>query len=341
MKKIGLMGCGVVADYGHVPAIRQTEGLHLEAVYDPDWDRALALQKKFDVPHAFHDSELFFGADLDAVAITSPAPAHARNVRDAARHGKDVLCEKPLAMNDAEARTMISTMRDAGKMLCVGFCYRFSPVALAIKRLVDERTIGDVRALRLIYLWDLHGEYVLDADGNRVLNTRRVGRMEEGGPLVDCGVHQIDLARWWLGSEIVRQQGHGAWVEDFDAPDHAWLHLDHANGAHTAVEMSFAYGHTVRDPYALFTYELIGTEGLIRYDRNGWHLESRTAQSTTVFPGAEEKNFPLMYAEFARALATGNPGNLPTGEDGLRASQIARQVTDALIAQHAADSREK
>lgn len=334
MKKIGLMGCGVVADYGHIHAIRQTEGLHIEAVYDPNWERALALQKKYGIPHAFQDRELFFGADMDAVVITSPAPAHVQNVLDAARHGKDVLCEKPLAMNDAEAETMIAAMHDAGKMLCVGFCYRFSPVALTIKRLIEERAVGDIRALRLIYLWDLHGEYVLDSNGHRVLNTRRVGRMEEGGPMVDCGVHQIDLARWWLGSDVVRHHGHGAWVEDFDAPDHAWLHLDHANGTHTMVEMSFAYGHTVRDPYSLFTYELIGTDGLIRYDRNGWYLESRSSHGTTVLPGADEKNFALMHAEFARALETGHPGNLPTGEDGLRASQIARQSTDALIAAH-------
>ena len=149
--------------------------------------------------------------------------------------------------------------------------------------------------------------------------------------MVDCGVHQIDLSRWWLGQEVERYEAAAAWVSDYDAPDHVYLHLDHSRGAHTMVEMSFTYGHTAKDPLPHFSYHLIGTGGVLRYDRDGYVLEARTGQETLRVPGASEKNFSGMYAEFERALSTGEPGNLATARDGLVATRIARTATERAI----------
>ena len=118
------------------------------------------------------DPKTFFSPDLDAVLVTSPAPFHAENVLACAARGLPVLCEKPLAMNDAEGREMIDAMAGAGVSLYVAFCYRFSAAALKIKRLVTEGAIGDVAALRLIYNWDCHGRY----------NHRDPGRRRGGLP---------------------------------------------------------------------------------------------------------------------------------------------------------------
>lgn len=332
MKKIGVMGCGVVADFGHVPAILQTPGLQLSALYDPIIERAQMLARKYEISTATDDIETFFAAHLDAVAITSSAPAHRQNLEDAARRKVSVLCEKPLALNEDDIETMIVTMHEARLPFYAGFCYRFSPCALQIKQMVDDGVIGDVRSLRLVYTWNLHGRYEPGPDGVWRENARRVGRMLEGGPMVDCGVHQIDLARWWLGSEVVHQTGVGAWVEEYAAPDHAYLHLDHANGAHTMVEMSFTFGHTVRDPLSQFQYQLIGTDGLILYDRDTHRFEVRHPLGTELLPWHDEKNFTEMYAAFARALETGEDGPLPTGLDGLIATRIARLGTEQAIA---------
>jgi len=219
-------------------------------------------------------------------------------------------------------------------MLFTGFCYRFSPVAIQIRDLVRRGAIGNVRSLRLMYLWNLDGKFHFTPDGIRVSNARRDERMLEGGPMVDCGVHQIDLARWWLGSEVVRHTGFGAWVEDYIAPDHVYVHLDHANGAHTMVEMSFSFTATARDPLSHFSYELIGTDGLIRYERDGWLLEMRNGYGTKTLVGSSEKNFHGMYAELEKSLRTGKAGDLPTGEDGVLATRIATEAT-----QYAIDNR--
>ena len=334
MKKIGLMGCGMIAEYGHLPAILATQGLEAWAVYDPDPEHAYGLQHKFGIPHGYTVSSMFFESGIDAVVVASAAPAHLQNVQEAAKYGLPVLCEKPLAMTDDDAAVMIKTMDDAGLMLASGFCYRYSGVAQNIKKLVETGAVGDVRALRLVYIWNLHGRDRVTSAGDIISNPYFHGRMIEGGPMVDCGVHQIDLARWWLNSEVTNYQGMGAWVENYTAPDHVWLHMDHENAAHTMVEMSFTYGHTVKDPRSQFSYHLIGTDGVIRYDRDGWVFEVRTKHGTHRLPGSSEKNFEGLYAAWARALETGDRADLPTGFDGLRATQIAREATEDVIARH-------
>jgi predicted dehydrogenase len=157
--------------------------------------------------------------------------------------------------------------------------------------------------------------------------------MLEGGPMVDCGVHQIDLARWWTGSEIDRVVGLGAWVEteNYEAPDHLYLHADHNNGCHTQVEVSFTYGHTAKEPRCDFWYELIGTDGLIRYNRQQRIFECVNTRGTQKLKWTEEKNFHGMYAELEHAMRTGESRNMPTANDGVIATKIARLATEAAI----------
>ena len=331
MNKIGLMGCGAVAQYGHLPAIRDCKGLDLFAIYDPNQANVSKAQQGFAVPHAFVDEVPFFESGSEAISITSPAPCHLANVLDAARYKLPVLCEKPLALDGEEAGQMISAMEKVGVPLYTAFCYRFSDVALKIRELVVQKAIGEVRSLRLIYNWDLHGKFELNEQGETVLQQRREHRMLEGGPMVDCGTHQIDLANFWLGSPVVDFTARGAWVDEHEAPDHMWLHMDHASGAHTNIEMSYSYGHTTGGKRKEFVYELIGTEGVIRYDRDArfFGMENNVGSHTFEFAG--EKNFVRLYDEFALALKNGGSELLTSARDGMRVVEIARAATNMAI----------
>jgi predicted dehydrogenase len=323
------MGCGHVAEFGHLPAIQETAGLELVALHDPVPGKAADYAARFG-GQPFEDTEAFFATNLDVIAITSSAPAHYANVLAAASRKVHIICEKPIAMTDEEGEEMVAAMSAAGKEFFVGFCYRFSPVALQIKRWVEDGIVGEIRALRLIYNWHLHGQFMRSPAGEWIESPFYRGRMEEGGPLVDCGVHQIDLARWWLGSEVTQWSAAGAWVGKFDAPDHVWLHMTHASGALTTVEVSYAHGHTAKEPRSVFSYELIGTGGVIRYDRDGYILEARHGQGTISVPGASEKNFPGMYAALVERL-NGCEVDMPMAQDGIGATRIARHATDSLI----------
>lgn len=329
--KIGLMGCGAVAQYGHLPAIQQVNDLALHAIYDPVAANLTTAQAKFGVPHAFTDAASFFASGIEAVSITSPAPCHKENVLAAARHRLPVLCEKPLALDQVAAAEMIAAMQQANVSLYSAFCYRFSPAALKIRELVRAGAIGEVRSLRLIYIWSLHGKYADDGTGRRIIQKRRADRMQEGGPMVDCGTHQIDLATFWLDSAVTRFHGHGAWVDEYEAPDHMWLHLDHANGAHTCVEISYSYHHTSKNQRAQFSYELIGTHGVIHYDvgQQLFKMEDETGEHRFEFHG--EKNFTGLYSEWAQALHSGKSELLTSAAAGMRVVEIAREATNQAI----------
>jgi len=240
-------------------------------------------------------------------------------------------------MNDAEALEMIRVMQEAKLGLWTGFTYRFSPMAQKIKELVAKNAIGRIRSLRFVYIWNCHGKYEQDEQGHRIIQKRREGRMLEGGPMVDCGVHDIDLARWWLQSEVVQFDGFGSWVEDYAAPDHVWVHLDHANGAHTMVELSFSYCHTAKEPIFKLVFELIGSDGLIQYDYDKGRLELRNSQETQFYYYHDTKNFPAMYRDFVKAVKTGQGDYLATAQDGYLATHIARAATDAAMAKRRKD----
>lgn len=330
-KRIGLLGCGVVADYGHSWAIQQTQGLALTALCDPNKEALDRIAARFPNARAFTDPAEFFAfEEMDAVSVCTPAPLHKANVEAAAARGLHVLCEKPLAMTDEDIESMIATCEQNKVLLAAALCYRFSGVSWKIKEAVEQEWIGDVKALRLTYLWGLHGKY----DEHGVESPRRIGRFLEGGPLVDCGVHQLDLALWWLGSPITRWQSAAAWVEqEHEAPGHVWLHADHENGAHTCIEVSFSYGQTAKEPNDIFTYELIGTEGILRYDRNGWLLEVRRTDGTHRLEGSSEKNFQGMYAHWRDCLGAGKLlPNMPTAREAQLLTRIARLATEDAMA---------
>ena len=113
-----------------------------------------------------------------------------------------------------------------------------------------------------------------------------------------------------------------------------YLHMDHANGAHTMVEISYSYCHTCQQPVNLFTYDLIGTKGVIRYDRGTKLFEMRNDKDVFTYDFSPEKNFAALYVHFRDALEQGGSDLLPTGLDGLMAAKISRGATDRLMAAH-------
>ena len=330
MARIGLMGCGSVADFGHLPAIRSTPSLETVALFDPILGRAQSYSEKFG-GKPFTDEAAFFGEGLDAVVIASPLLTHHDNVMLCSEHGVHVLCEKPIATNEDEAADMIAVMEDAGKGFFVGMVYRFSPTALQMKHWIEEGVVGKVRHIRMIYLWNLHGQWVQDEAGKWIESPMWRGRMLEGGPLVDCGVHQIDLIRWMTGLEYKSWDGFGSWVSDYEAPDYVVAQLQLENGVTASVEVSFTYGHTAKEPRSVFTYEVIGTGGVARFDRDGYILEVRDGAGVRLGHGAGEKNFEGMYAQFAQFLVSGKTGDLASPQDALIATEIAVDCTDRAI----------
>ncbi len=324
--RLGLMGCGIVARFRHLPAIQMLDGIEKTALFSPTLQPAKELADAFGFDAAFSDEDKFWDSNLNLVVVTSPPWAHLDNIRSAAAHGVDVICEKPLALTDEDCKAIQKLVAESGIRLYVTFCYRFSTVSQTIKHLIVSKAIGDLRTLRFVFNWDCRGKYS-EPEG-KVLNVRRDFRMKDGGPLVDCGVHQIDLARFWSGSEPVHWCGHGSWADDYETPDHVWVHLDHANGIHTMVECSFSYGHQCPNTTPVYAYDIIGTDGFIHYEKATRNFELHNANGIEKLPFDDEKDFLAMY----KAILANRNGNgsetLPSCDDGLIATCIARTATE-------------
>ena len=206
--RIAVIGVGVIAGE-HLKAYQRNPQSELVAVCDVDRDRAKARADEFGVPKATDVvEEILSDSEIDAVSICVPNVFHAKIAEAALRAGKDVLVEKPMAVNVAEAEALVTATKETGQALQIGYVRRFAPNALVAKRFLDEGEFGDIYAARasIIRAAGNPGGWFGDVD------------VSGGGPLIDLGVHIIDLC-WYLMGQPVAVSAAGATFSPLGARD--------------------------------------------------------------------------------------------------------------------------
>ena len=332
---IGVIGTGYIAQRAHLPALQkmQAEGLvKIVAVCDIDEAALQTSSETFGVANAFTDyRHLLELGEIDAVDVCTPNYLHKQPVLDSLAAGKHVLCEKPLAINAAEGMEMVTAARTAGRQLGVGLNVRFGSGAQAAKRWVDDGRLGEVYYARAQALrrrgipgWGLFTQK--DKQG--------------GGPLIDIGVHILDLTLWLMGHpEPVSVSGQtyakfgpregvlglmGQWdPKTFTVEDFAAGFIRFANGATLTLESSFAANIAENQ----FHTTLLGTEG-------GVYLEPSNEDATRLFreeSGALTDTTPVFLPKintheaelraFVQALADGLPVPV-SGAEGLMVTRL-------------------
>jgi predicted dehydrogenase len=185
--RIAVIGVGSIATQ-HLLSYQKNPQAELVAVCDIDRTRAKAQADKFGVPKATDVVDEILADDgVDAVSICVPNFLHAKFAEAALRAGKDVLVEKPMSVNVAEAEALVQATKETGQALQIGYVRRFAPNALVTKRFLDEGEFGDIYAARAT---------IIRAAGNPGGWFGDVA-VSGGGPLIDLGVHIIDLC-WYL-----------------------------------------------------------------------------------------------------------------------------------------------
>ncbi len=190
----GIIGTGGFAGSATAPAIRSLgERGSLAAVVSRDQGRADAFAAQHGARRAYTDyADLLRDRDVDIVYISTPNAQHAEQAIAAARAGKHVLCEKPLALSVADARRMVEAFEAAGLKLGTHFQTRHHTAFVETKRLLAQRAIGDVILVQI----------EVSSGANPFRSWRADPQLAGLGSINNIAVHPFDLLRYLLGSEV-------------------------------------------------------------------------------------------------------------------------------------------
>ena len=190
--RVGIIGCGGIANGKHMPALSKLKNVKMVAFCDIIEIKALAAREKFGTPDCavYTDyKKLLEDKSIDVVHVLTPNRSHSFITVDALEAGKHVMCEKPMAINSAEAQKMLDAAKRTGKKLTIGYQSRHRTDSLFLKGEVEAGTFGDIYYAkatairrRAVPTWGVF------------LNEYEQG----GGPLIDIGTHALDLTLWTL-----------------------------------------------------------------------------------------------------------------------------------------------
>jgi predicted dehydrogenase len=190
----GILSTADIGRHKVVPAIQAARRCRVVAVGSRDLTRGEAYARELGIPRAYGSyDEVLADPEVDAVYIPLPNHLHADWTIAAARAGKHVLCEKPLAMTAAEAQRMVNAAEEAGVVLLEAFMYRLHPSWAAVRELVAGGRIGRLSAIQSWF-----GYY--NDDPADIRNIAEYG----GGALYDIGCYCISLSRMLFGEEPIR-----------------------------------------------------------------------------------------------------------------------------------------
>jgi predicted dehydrogenase len=258
--RLGVGVCGARIAREHIRGYQAIDGVDVLAIAGPDVDRCTEVAREFGIPRVVADyREMLAMPDIQAVSICVPNKYHAPMTIDALNAGKHVLCEKPPAINADEAQRMVDAARANNRLLMVAFNNRFSANARALKTIIDQGTLGPIYYAKAAWL----RRNGIPGFGGWFTTKAVAG----GGPLIDLGVHMLDLALYFMGYpepvsvvgstyQEFGPRGKGAsasWgatdlvlTNTFDVEDFAVGLVKFANGATLLVEASWA-GHQERN----------------------------------------------------------------------------------------------
>ncbi len=331
--RVGVIGLGI--GRMHIEGWRQHPDAEVVAIADVDAARLVAVGDKFGIAQRHTSAQALLAAGgLDAVSICAPNHLHRPLTLAAFDAGLHVLCEKPMAMNADEGRQMLAAAQSAGKRLMINFSYRFSAASRALKSQVDAGVFGDFYFCRTVW----HRRRGMPGFGGWFGTKALSG----GGPLIDLGVHRLDLALWLMGyprptwvlgsthdpiaRAIATRAGKAFDVEDLAA---ALIRFD--NGATLVLEASWAANIQEAE---LMETRLLGTRaGLLQKNLNeGYSFDAHIFSEhdgvqLDTHLRAPSAPAPSAMHDFAEAILTDRPHPAP-GEEGL----VVMEILDAVYA---------
>ena len=199
MIRIGIIGCGKIAQVRHLPEYAANPHVELAGYYDLNTQRAqeMAAQYGGKVYESYFD--LLNDPSIDAVSICVENRSHAEITTYALYAGKHVLCEKPMAVTLAECESMVAAAERNGKHLMIGHNMRFDPVHRKAKELLDGGIIGDIITFRTTMGNAGPENWSMEAGSTWFFDKQKAAM----GALSDLGIHKVDLLQYLTGQKVI------------------------------------------------------------------------------------------------------------------------------------------
>ena len=249
---IGVIGLGRLGSAYAKYFTGRITGATLVAVSDVNETAAASLAGQLGVSRTYSRyQDLIEDKAVAAVVIVSPTSTHREIVTESANHGKPIFCEKPLSINLDEARAMLKVVEDTSVFFQMGFMRRFDKGYVAAHNKIEEGAIGTP----VVFKSSSRDPYRPSLE--------YLDPAHSGGLLVDCGIHDLDLARWYMGdiASVYSIGGTLAYPEmkTIGDIDNAVTSLYFASGALGVIDLSRngVYGYDIRT-------EILGTEGTLK-----------------------------------------------------------------------------
>ena len=258
--KVGVIGCGAVSHYCHIPALSRIAGVTIAAVADPDEASRTRAMRVARAPGYKSAEFLLAGTDVDAVIIATPPATHAAIGVMAARAGKAIYLEKPIATAIADATMLSDETSAAGVRAVVGFNRRSHPLFRRLRDMIERDAIGTIRAVQTAFCEPVPVGGMPPWKG---------ARTHGGGVLLDLASHHIDLIRWITRAEIA--QIRASVVSDNSEQDSASVDMTLDNGVIAQSFYSFRSGYSER-------VTIFGDKGQLEVDRHAGSLVLRRSR---------------------------------------------------------------
>jgi myo-inositol 2-dehydrogenase/D-chiro-inositol 1-dehydrogenase len=325
MKKyrIGIIGYGNMGR-GYVQTLLQSPHWEVAAICDA---RLAARESaRRDVPGALicEDTETLFSLpNLDAVGLFTLADARPAQIRRALSAGLHILAEKPIAADVATEKELLAQIEASGKLVAVNLFNRNAWYHKAMQQFIAEGEIGKLGILRVCHETAglLPGE----------------GHAPEGPPFHDCGMHYVDVARWYSGSEYKCWNAQGVRMWGEAEPWWVSAHGEFENGVVFQITQGFVFGQGAQEKTQSCSFEAVGTQGVVTMRHNfedvtlEMHGRTKTIHKSGPYGG---KKLDVMVEVLANSIAAGKNLGFPEARDSVIASQISQQMHDAAAAQN-------
>ncbi len=247
----GILGCAEISRVRTIPGLLQAKNANLYAVASRNDEKACEFKKLFGAEKAYESYDaLLEDKDVEAVYIPLPNALHCKWVEKAAKAGKHILCEKPLALNEAQARRMYETCEKEGVVLEEAFAYRHAPLVQKVKQLIKGGAVGKVKYI------ESHLTDVLTDMGNIRMN-QELG----GGAFYDMACYNVNVISYLLEKEPLHIKAFAEMDAEYCVDVSNTFLLQYDDGVQAA-------GYSSLNSYPRGYYAVVGEKGRIEVPCN-------------------------------------------------------------------------